>query len=609
MFAKTVARLNGEFLMQLIKEIEISYFRSFYKAKLRNMTDLNVVFGKNDSGKSNIVRALNLFFNGTPDHNQEFEFPIDFSEFRASEAEQNDDVRKFLYVKVTFNTPQSFRPSLGDQFYVKRQWTVSRGQDYHEEMSASIPSNRRHIAKRFLNKIRFIYIPAIKDVTIFEMLLSNIHEVIAESDEFVATIGGLSENLHELTQNMFDSLPTEVATSTRIGAPKRMKQMFQTLDFETISEGEALPKSLTRQRGDGVKVRHIPELLKFISDGDGYDFHIWGFEEPENSLDFVAAQSEAKRFRSLAEDARIQVLMTTHSPSFYNLADETVSKFYIRKAKNGNSEVVQGNGIANIDAHEGISEGFYLPAVAAALKDLSILEQRAKEAESHVAELREELEQIGRPVVLTEGRTDALILRTAWSKLREGEVPFEIRSCETGGENAGSGNGGAETLAIRIKGVAHDHPHPVLALFDLDAAGLKAFKLDSNFVQVEIENFNVKRGLHGQAYAACLPAPDFREDCEIVGNLPIEFLFPDEALQTEHNGERLSLKRMQATRQVGTSKVDLDLPDETRYKLVGSGKDTFAENIVPNLEEEAFEGFERVLELMESVFAFNANQD
>lgn len=240
--------------MHLIEEVEISYFRSFYKTNLRRLSELNIIFGKNDSGKSNIVRALNLFFNGTPDHDQEFEFPIDFSDARAREANDNEDVRKFLYVKITFNTPPNYRPSLGDSFYVKRQWTVTKGHEFTETMSSSIPQSRRHIAKRFLNKIRFIYIPAIKDVKIFEMLLSNIHETIAESQEFVETIGGLSENLRVLTQNMFDSLPSEVASSTKIGAPKRMKQMFQTLDFETITTGEEEPKSLTRQRGDGVKV-------------------------------------------------------------------------------------------------------------------------------------------------------------------------------------------------------------------------------------------------------------------------------------------------------------------------------------------------------------------
>lgn len=572
------------------------------------MNDLNVIFGKNDSGKSNIVRALNLFFNGTPDHDQDFEFPIDFCDLRSNEAAQNEEVRKFLYVKITFNTPPNFRPSLGNQFYVKRQWTVSRGQEYHEEMSASIPQNRRHIAKRFLNKIRFIYIPAIKDMKIFEMLLSNIHETIAESEEFVSTIGDLSENLRELTQNMFDSLPSEVATSTKIGAPKRMKQMFQTLDFETLTEGEDAPKSLTRQRGDGVKVRHIPELLKFISDGDRFDFHIWGFEEPENSLDFVAAQSEAKRFRSLAEHRQIQVIMTTHSPSFYMLDDHAVSKFYVRKKGNGTSEVIQGNALSRLDAHEGMAEGFYLPAVAEALANVATLEQRAKAAEINIRALQTELEQIARPVVLTEGRTDAQILRTAWAKRRAGEIPFEIRTCETGGENAGSGNGGASTLAIRIKGIAHDHPHPVLALFDLDEEGFEAFKLDRNFVETEFQGLSFKRGLHGKSYAACLPTPDFRADCGELKNLPIEFLFPDNVLETEHQGERLTLKLMEASRKVGSEVVRIPLANETRYKLVNRGKEMFANQIVPSLDPGCFSGFDGVFDLIESVFAYDAQK-
>ena len=139
--------------MHLIDEIEISYFRSFYKFKLRNLKDLNVIFGKNDSGKSNIVRALNLFFSGGPDHYQSFDFPIDFCEQRLRESEESEDVRKFLYVKITFNTPTTYQPSLGKRFFVKRQWTVSRGKDYLEEVSSSIPHNRRHIITRLLKKI------------------------------------------------------------------------------------------------------------------------------------------------------------------------------------------------------------------------------------------------------------------------------------------------------------------------------------------------------------------------------------------------------------------------------------------------------------------------
>ena len=417
--------------MQLIDEIEIAYFRSFYKFKLRNLTDLNIIFGKNDSGKSNVVRALNLFFSGTPELAQPMDFPVDFCEQRQDEAEASEGVRKFLYVKITFNTPPSFQRSLGKSFYVKRQWTVSRGQDYHEEMSNNISSNKSHIATRLLNKISFIYIPAIKDIRIFEMLLSRIHETVALAPPFQNAVEDFSNKLHDLTRDMFNSLPKEVATSTKIGTPTRLSQLFETLDFETIASGEKNPKSLTRQRGDGIKVRHIPELLSFISERDKFDFHIWGFEEPENSLDFAAAQSEALRLLALARSDRVQVFMTTHSPSFYLLEDSAASKYYITKTEHGLSEPIQGRNLKHFDAQQALGEGFYLPVVAEALTNVALLEARAKDAESRVHELMVELQQIAAPVVLTEGRTDAAILRKAWEKRRGGDPHFHIRSCET----------------------------------------------------------------------------------------------------------------------------------------------------------------------------------
>ena len=57
----------------VIKEIQIKNFRS-----IRNMTisakRLNVIVGLNDVGKSNILRALNLFFNQQTDNGRGFDF-------------------------------------------------------------------------------------------------------------------------------------------------------------------------------------------------------------------------------------------------------------------------------------------------------------------------------------------------------------------------------------------------------------------------------------------------------------------------------------------------------------------------------------------------------
>ena len=589
--------------MQLIEEIEISYFRSFYKLKLKDLRDLNVIYGKNDSGKSNIVRALNLFFSQRTDHNQLFEFSVDFCEKRMQESLTSGAVRKFLYVKITFNTPSSYQASLGRQFYVKRQWTISRGSDYHEVISSSIPKKRLHLATRFINRIKFIYIPAIKDIKIFEMLLTGIHETVASSGAFVNAVKEFSSRLQESTSELFDGLPKEVSSSTKIGPPNQLSELFRTLDFETIAEGDITPKSLTRQRGDGIKVRHIPELLNFISSKDNYDYHIWGFEEPENSLDFVAAQSEAKRLLAIAETDSVQIFLTTHSPSFYLLENESTAKFYVGKDRDGLSEVRQGREIEELDAQTALQDGFYLPAVAEAVKNLASVEARAREAELKVEALKTRVAAVERPVVLTEGRTDAKILLTAWEKRRGGTPPFSILSCDTDVEQIGPGSAGAQNLAIRLRGIPSDHPHPVIGIFDYDKEGIESYRLDRNFEEITVHGRAIKRSRNTRVYAACLPSPSFRLDCEECNNLPIEFMFRDEHLAVEVGGNRLELTPLFASRTLGKRKVECKLGETTNFKEVGNGKKEFANVIVPTLPEEAFDAFDILFELIEKIIS------
>ncbi len=205
--------------MDLIKEIEIAYFRSFYKVTLGNCKDLNIVFGKNDAGKSNIVRALNLFFNNSPERDKKYNFDIDFSAKRLRESNSSEDIRKFIYVKLTFNTPRNFQKSLGKSFYVKRQWTVSRGDSFLEEVSSSIKDNQKHIVKRFLNQIRFIYIPAIKDSSIFEALLKDVYNSLASSNDFIKSIDSFTKSVQDLTKDLFAQLPADVALQLRYQLP------------------------------------------------------------------------------------------------------------------------------------------------------------------------------------------------------------------------------------------------------------------------------------------------------------------------------------------------------------------------------------------------------
>ena len=147
--------------MKLIRRIEISYLRSLYTAVLDRPGDMNVVFGRNDSGKSNLLRALNLFFNEKTEPGQDgIDFDLDFSDIRRDAAKAAKG-RQFIAIRVDFNVPQNYRLSLGETVSIKRQWNIDG--DMTETPPRGLSKGSRIQLTRFLNQIDFTYIPA--DVT------------------------------------------------------------------------------------------------------------------------------------------------------------------------------------------------------------------------------------------------------------------------------------------------------------------------------------------------------------------------------------------------------------------------------------------------------------
>lgn len=56
-----------------ISSIQIKNFRSIRNVLIK-ATEFNILVGTNDVGKSNVLKALNLFFNGQTDYNKAFSF-------------------------------------------------------------------------------------------------------------------------------------------------------------------------------------------------------------------------------------------------------------------------------------------------------------------------------------------------------------------------------------------------------------------------------------------------------------------------------------------------------------------------------------------------------
>lgn len=458
--------------MKLIKKIEVNYLRSLYNSAVNKVGDLNVIFGRNDSGKSNLLRALNLFFNDQIDPGQDLSFDVDMSDIRKQEAREAKG-RQFIWIKITFEVPQNYRSSLGPEITIKRQW--NRDGDMSETVFPALDtSGQQARLTRFLNDIDFTYIPAIKDLNVYADLIERMYGAASDTevlrnatDQFVQAIAGQTESLSNQLTELFGA-PAALA------APTEMSRLFRNLDFAHGSDGH----SMLRQKGDGIKARHLPELIRFINEKETRKkLFLWGFEEPENSLDLGAAETEAKRFASFASRPDTQVFVTSHSPAFYlanfDAEDSTVRRYFITKQSPDDTGAMQpANAATMIDdlaeAERRMEQAglLQLPFVIRQLgKQREELNEKAKEAEA----LRTQIQQLRVPTLFVEGTHDVKLFKGSLERL---ELNDQIAVKPLGGTPQT-----VDALVTAVLGQGGLSPSArTVFLFDDDRAGRGAAK-------------------------------------------------------------------------------------------------------------------------------------
>jgi len=104
-----------------IDQIDIKYFRSIYRLQLKALRDVVVLAGVNDIGKSNVLKALNLFFNSEAGWREPLRFDRDFSRRRLQEVRKETiKGKQFIQVAIRFVRGKRFEKSLPERFTVTR---------------------------------------------------------------------------------------------------------------------------------------------------------------------------------------------------------------------------------------------------------------------------------------------------------------------------------------------------------------------------------------------------------------------------------------------------------------------------------------------------------
>ncbi|XNO42197.1 hypothetical protein ACL2DZ_17395 [Sinorhizobium meliloti] len=223
----------------------------------------------------------------------------------------------------------------------------------------------------------------------------------------------------------------------------------------------------------------------------------------------------------------------------------------------------------------------------------------AEEAAAGLAATRAEAVKI--PVLLTEGKTDVLILEEAWRKLRGTARPFAIKSCNVLSETEKNDAAGAAQLAICLRSIMADNHSVVIGLFDRDDEGKKCWALDANFAKQNLFS-DVKASKNGKADAILLPVPDGEPDLANSSHHCLEFMFPTAALNAKKDGRGLILKGFPLVTKCGSKVVSSVEGTEIWQMTVADGKKIFAEEIVPTLDVSYFKEFE-ILALVEGIIA------
>jgi len=600
--------------MRIIRRVEVKYFRSIYSVVLKQCGSLNVLSGRNDVGKSNILRALNLFFNGQTDWKTPLDFSRDFSLSRLEQVRKESvKGKQFVQVSIEFERPDNFKGSLPERFIVKRSWYRGQNQTGQSdnlvalEKSGKCPSSlatAQRMLPVFLNRVHFEYVPAVKDRAFFDHILSRLqHSLLGRSLEEENPISQLSSQLAEHIGVQVGDLRQDFSRATNLDTsiepPKQLSGLFQAFQVSVPSGDSQVSLNL---RGDGMQARYIPSVLHYIASKSS-SFFIWGFEEPENSLEFASADSLADDLENrYAKDA--QIFITSHSPAMVSRAGPDISCYRVWQPESrteverlvypldksaAGAKLKEEIGLLRIqqEIHEEYKEK---------IKNLEVLSERISNLEAEIA-----TQQL--PLVLVEGATDISIIETAWAKLNPDiPIPFLIRSADPLANVPGGGGGGANSLAKAIESIHPADDRHVIAIFDHDQEGIKAFNSLS-------KSFKIPRGLsyekrHSNGYAVALTLAVAAENSPAFDakNLCIEYLFDDDILQQKDaNGRGLTFKEQDLFLSAAGNKLSLTedqkqiitdtLGDLSAYKAVSDGKKIFSENIVPTLETQNFYRF------------------
>ena len=468
--------------MFLIKKLVIKDFRSISQSDLDIKSSYLPLVGANNSGKSNFLRALNLFFNNETEPGRSLNLSEDFHN-PSRKRKREITITLDFELPANFNIQRRIRDAvedlLGRHFSIRKTWSIPGDPTEREaklqyqfrkytdgNFTQATPENE-HTIRQFLSLIRFRYLPnhihpsevlRREQSAIQSELLTRLRRSRNVKQEQVAT---LFNELQFLSSELVRPIARELET-----AAKNIEQV----DLSTPTDlGELLfsfaPRLKVRRgetfnalfHGSGIQSLLTLLILRYLDSrfSARFGWHqatIWGIEEPESFLhqDLEHRVAQLLSETGTKEDSRFQIFCTTHSDIF--LRHSRYGALCWLESGKTESEIREARELTGKAARLGISR--YVPPI---------------------------LYGAPKPLLICEGPSDKLLIEYAYARF-DIACPWEIQDITSlTPESQLQGIEGLVTYLNVNQGILGSRPikAPIFVLLDWNENQTKVTKVEN----------------------------------------------------------------------------------------------------------------------------------
>jgi len=338
--------------MSIIKEIEIDRFRSCRKVRISDVEDLNCLSGKNNSGKSNILRAISLFFTGEVEPGLPFDMARDCNSRPKEKREITITIRivldESIRIQKTLKSIQNFIPR---DSKIKKVYEIARPGSSSFKVRYYVNDSELSIEDRpnvdtYLNLFNFRYITS--DRTPKKVLEENLVELQAElkfrlskKTSQLLVQNSLMDALKSQVHSLFSPVSSELSeademiSSVDISVPNELTELLNSATYMIEShDGDIFNE---RDQGHGIQNLLLFTILYLVDKNFHRKFGwkigtIWAIEEPETFLHFNLENQLSLYLQKIISKNknRFQLFITTHSIVFPQYA---TNNYYVDKSK------------------------------------------------------------------------------------------------------------------------------------------------------------------------------------------------------------------------------------------------------------------------------------